>query len=233
MDTFLITGASSDIGIATTKKLIDAGHRCLCLVKSEEGYERLKDSAVRHLEILDLSNSNDIESCITALLSQYSIDSFISLAAINEKSSFDNFTVAEAEKHIQVNALAPFFITRLLISGMKSRRFGRITLGSSIGVKFGGSSSSFLYSLSKHCGEFIPKEMRNLYSCNIFTNVVRIGVTNTSKLRSLGKDLSERKQMIPIGRLAEPGEIADFIAWISSRENTYITGQSMAISGGE
>jgi NAD(P)-dependent dehydrogenase (short-subunit alcohol dehydrogenase family) len=45
--------------------------------------------------------------------------------------------------------------------------------------------------------------------------------------------MEKRAQLIPIGRPASPSEIADFIYWHGSEENTYVTGQVTAISGGE
>ena len=114
---------------------------------------------------------------------------------------------------------------------MADRGFGRIVLAGSIGVKFGGGKNSFPYSLSKMALELIPAEARRWAASNVLYNVLRIGVVSNSASDSVSE--LERKAFIPMGRAARPEEIASFVSWLASDENSYITGQVIAISGGE
>ena len=69
---------------------------------------------------------------------------------------------------------------------------------------------------------------------NVFINTVRVGATRTklhSKLPS--KNLKHRESLIPLKRMANPKEIADFIFYIGSEKNSYISSQILSISGGE
>jgi 3-oxoacyl-[acyl-carrier protein] reductase len=117
---------------------------------------------------------------------------------------------------------------------MAKRKYGRIVIGSSIGVRFGGGFDSFAYSLSKHAAEFIPSEARTWASDGVLTNVIRIGVTDTPANSAFpGRDLEERVSRIPAGRAANVDEISDFLFWYGSSVNTFVTGQVIAISGGE
>ena len=83
----------------------------------------------------------------------------------------------------------------------------------------------------KLASEILPKISKNWVASNVLSNVVRIGVTNTSSMRS--EDLSLRSDLIPIKRPANPIEIASFLVWLGSNENTYISHQVIPISGGE
>ena len=65
-------------------------------------------------------------------------------------------------------------------------------------------------------------------------DTLRIGVTNTKIHKKNGKkNLKDRIKKIPIGRMAKTQEIADFIFYLSSEKNTFITGEIISISGGE
>ena len=70
---------------------------------------------------------------------------------------------------------------------------------------------------------------------NVLINNLRIGVTNTKIHNKINKGLSMKKRLdlIPAKRMAEPSEVADYIVFLISDKNTYITGQTLSISGGE
>lgn len=116
---------------------------------------------------------------------------------------------------------------------MKKKRFGRIINCSSIGVKFGGGINNFNYSLSKHCSEFVPSELRQMAKYNILYNNVRLGVINTKIHKKIkGKKLKDRIRKIPISRLASKNEIAEYIFYLIDK-NTFISSETLSIAGGE
>ena len=68
----------------------------------------------------------------------------------------------------------------------------------------------------------------------VLVNVIRAGVTKTSAQQRIGRDdLSARESLIPIGRAAEPSEIAEVVAFLVSPLNTYMTGAIVPVAGGE
>ena len=117
---------------------------------------------------------------------------------------------------------------------MKKNKWGRILAISSIGTKFGGAYDTFLYSLSKLMNQFFPGSIKNLAKLNILINCLQIGVTDT-KLNFIDKDknLKKRIELIPLKRLAKPKEVAQYIYFLLSEENTLITSEVINISGGE
>ena len=118
---------------------------------------------------------------------------------------------------------------------MLSKNWGRILNCSSIGVKFGGGMNSYNYSLSKHCLEFIPNSYKAWAKRNVFINNLRIGVTNTKIHKRMKKDLkmSARLKLIPMNRMAEPSEISKYINDLVTEKNSFMTGQTITVSGGE
>ena len=117
---------------------------------------------------------------------------------------------------------------------MIKAKYGRILHCSSIGVKFGGGINTYTYSLAKHCLEFIPQHYKINSKANVLYNVLRIGVTDTKIHKKISKkNLKSRVEKIPLGRIGKPDEIAQYIYFLSSNNNSFITNQVLSISGGE
>lgn len=233
-----ILGANSDIGIEVCKKFILEGWDVIgayrrpnkkmddLVCDSIDGLKKIQldlRELLRDEKILD-SYSEDILDA----------DSFINCASIYEPMSFNKITARNLMEHFQINVIPSILIEKKLITRMMRNKFGRILNISSIGVKYGGGSHSFGYSLSKHAIEFMPADFKKWAKNNVYINTLRVGVTNT-KFHKLNKnkEIKDRVKMIPANRMAEPEEIARMIWSLASHENTYITGQVVTISGGE
>ena len=118
---------------------------------------------------------------------------------------------------------------------MLKKKYGRILNCSSIGVKFGGGKNSFNYSFAKHCLEFIPNSYKSWSRKNVLINNLRIGLTNTKihKNKFSRKNLSKRISLVPMQRMASTEEVANFIINTIDEKNSFMTGQTLTISGGE
>jgi 3-oxoacyl-[acyl-carrier protein] reductase len=117
---------------------------------------------------------------------------------------------------------------------MIQKKWGRVVNSSSVGVKFGGGIQNYEYSLSKHINEFIPAHIRKLADKNIFYNVLKIGLTNTKLHRKIpNKNLKERTKLVPLKKMATPKTIADYIFYLSTEKNQFITNEVINITGGE
>ena len=117
---------------------------------------------------------------------------------------------------------------------MIKKKWGRIVNSSSIGVKFGGGNQTFEYSLSKHLNEFIPNYFKKIAHKNVFYNTVKIGLTNTKIHKKISnKNLTKRTKLLPIKKMATSKDIANYIFFIASNENQFITNEVINITGGE
>ena len=237
MTNFLITGANSDIGVACIQKIVNSGGYVIAVHRNLGS--NLTSICRKHpskieLVKLDFSDQEQVDSLLDLVEERKSqVDSFISLAALKEEIPYDETSREDLIKHFKVNVVPTVFVVQKLGESMSQKGWGRIVIGSSIGVKFGGSTSSFCYSFTKHCSEFIPNIAKKWSQNNVLYNVLRIGVTNTSAMQKSGTDLKHRTKLIPMQRLAKPEEIAKQIYWLASEENTFVTNQVITISGGE
>ncbi len=232
----LVTGASSDIGISTIKKLLKDNKKVWAIYKKNEvKLAELKNNNKSNLILskYDFSKENDLDMFMDEIdVKGNLIDSFISLAAIRDNIEYGKITKKDLHRHFQVNVIPVILIIQCLGKSMGKNGFGRIVIGSSIGIKFGGSNETFPYALTKLASELIPNVAKNWASKNVLYNIVRIGFTKTSSTQN-NPNYDYRQNLIPMKRAASPDEVADFITWLSSSKNTYMTNQIISFSGGE
>ena len=161
-------------------------------------------------------------------------DIIINLIGFINKSSYENFSIKDLEKTLRINSIIPLLIIRKSAEKMIQKKWGRVVNTSSIGVKFGGGSQTFSYSLSKHLNEFIPSYFRKIAHKNIYYNVIKIGLTNTKIHKNIpNKNLTNRKKIVPVKKMANPKDIAEYIYFISTNKNQFITNEIIKITGGE
>jgi len=233
----LITGASSDIGIAVCRLYLD--NKCSVTGFYNKGQPGLtildKEYPELTLHQLDFESPKNIESFIEERGGEFlENEIFIHAAALMEPTPFFDITADNLLRAFTINAIPSFLFTRTLIPAMIERGWGRVVNLSSIGVKFGGGSKTFCYSLSKHALEFFPNDHKNWASKNVLINTLRVGVTDT-RVHKIDpeKDMNQRISMIPLGRMATPDEIANVVYWLGSDLNTFTTGQVITTAGGE
>ena len=231
----LVTGASSDIGLETIKLLLKKNELVWGIYKSNlSKLESLKKQYTKNLFLskYDFLELEELNSYINEIKKfRHSIKSFISLASLRNSVKYGEISISDLMKHYTVNTIPLVLTIQELGNTMSDNGYGRIVIGSSIGIKFGGSNNSYCYSLTKSASEILPNISKNWVASNVLSNVVRIGVTDTLSMRN--EDLSLRSNLIPIKRPANPIEIANFLVWLGSNENTYISHQIIPISGGE
>ena len=233
-----ITGASSDIGLAICQTFLSKGWEVMAHYRTSRAeLQAIADANTQRLKLvkIDFNDPKTIEKKLADHRDDYcECDALINCAAYYSSDNLSGITAESVFETFSVNVLPGLLLMRDMVPAMIRRKWGRIVHLSSIGVKFGGGSESFSYSLSKHALEFMPADFRIWASNNILLNILRVGVTNTRiHLRNPQKNLDKRIEMIPIRRMAEPDEIAKAVWFFGSDENTYMTGQIVSISGGE
>ena len=234
----LVLGASSDIGIATCLRYLGDGHEIVAHYRS--GSERLK-KALEGFERQCVFFSCDFSDplCIEPQLLEHLMllekcDVIVNCCGYVAAHKLETLDMGSLIKHFSVNFGSSFVLLKLLGNHLAAKGWGRIVLLSSIGVKFRGGNSSYAYALAKNCLEFLPNEVERWAGSNVYTNVLRVGVTDTRiHTQSGNKDMKKRLEMIPVGRAALPHEIADFIFYLGSPNNSFISGEVIAIAGGE
>ncbi len=214
--TALITGASRGIGAAIAARLQADGIKVL--------------SPQRH--VLDLSSNHSIDAYLSDLTEP--VDIVVNDAGINRLGASDELSDEDFEQMIQVNLLAPFRVIRGVVKGMKVRRYGRIVNISSIWSLVSRERRVAYSSTKAGINGLTRAQAIELAPYNILVNALAPGYVNTdlTKKNNTSVELEAIAQQIPLGRLAEPSEIAECVAFLCSPKNSYITGQVIAIDGG-
>jgi 3-oxoacyl-[acyl-carrier protein] reductase len=227
----LILGGSSDIGIELAKKFLEKNDYKIDLHyrSNPTNIKNFKNKC--NLIKADLSIA-DSKSIINKFDNNYDI--IINLVGYISGKTFEKFNIKSIEKTLKINSLIPMLIIRKSLKRMIKKKWGRVVNSSSIGVKFGGGSQTFEYSLSKHLNEFIPSYFKKIADKNIFYNTVKIGLTNTKiHKKILNRNLIERTKLLPTKKMAKPKDIANYIFYIASNDNQFITNEVISITGGE
>ena len=214
--TILLTGASRGIGKAIFDKL---NHEYNIIAPTREE--------------LNLLDNKSIDSFIqkNKNLDFYGI---INNAGINNPEWIDEMTDENIAQTIQINLIAPIKIIRGFVGRMKKNKFGKIVnISSAFGIVARGKQT--LYASTKHGINGATKALAlELAQYNILVNSVCPGFTRTDLVvkKNSPEKIATLEKDIPLGRLAEPEEIANLVEFLVSDKNTYITGSCVVIDGG-
>ena len=165
---------------------------------------------------------------------QREFDVLINNAGINKIAPFAEIDLADFERIQAVNVTAAFQLCQAVLPGMKRKQWGRIVNVSSIFGKIGKELRGS-YAASKFALDGLTAALAAEVAVDgILAHCVAPGFVDTELTRSILGDegIKNLVARVPIGRLAKPEEIAAFVAWLAGPENTFISGQNIAIDGG-
>ena len=226
--TVFITGATRGIGAA----LAVAFKNCNAKVIGTGTESRANDILDEYFQA-DFSNLNEINNCAN-YLKNIRPDILINNAGIGKNLPFTEIDPKTFLMMHQVNVFAPFILCQAAIPFMKDRAWGRIVNLSSIWGKIGKAHRAS-YSATKFALDGLTLSLASEFAKDgILANCIAPGFTDTEltrKMLSKG-DLKKILLSVPIGRMANVSEVANFILWLASPLNTYISGQNIAIDGG-
>lgn len=233
----LITGGTRGIGKSIAELFCKAGAILLITGTKKEEIEAFnkneKTGKITYL-YLDFSVEESVNDFINKILPQFQIDILINNAGINKIDLNIKTTDMDFDLLNDVNLKGPYVLTREVSKQMIINRYGRIVNITSIWSVVSRSGRS-LYSLTKWGIIGLTKTLSTeLAEYNILVNSVAPGFTKTDLTESTNSkdELNSINTLIPIKRMAEPFEIANLVAFLSSNLNTYITGQNIIIDGG-
>ena len=232
----LILAGSSDIGIQLIKNLLIDGWFVVAHYSSNnKSFNKLKNKNLKTIKLnfKKINEKNYLKKI--NIFFNYRFDAYVNLIGYIDNKSLKTTSLKNLFEIFKINTFLPLLIMNKLIEIMSKNSYGRILNCSSIGVKFGGGKESFNYSFSKHSLEFIPSAYKEWSKKNILINNLRIGVTDTKIHKKMKKinDLEKRVKLIPMNRMARPEEIANYIVFLISEKNSYMTGETLTVAGGE
>ena len=229
----LILGGSSDIGIEVINILLKKNWNITAHYNSNLNSLRKFKEKISLIKF-DFNNDKNIEKKINEKF-KGNFHSIINLIGYIDNKSYQNTSYKSLIKSLTINAILPSLVIRKAIPFMLKEKWGRIVNGSSLGIAYGGGENSYNYSLSKHLMEFIPGKYKFWAENNVLINNLRIGYTNTKIHKKINKTLKGKKRinLIPLKRMASPLEMANYLTFLASEENSFMTNRTLSATGGE
>ena len=236
--TAVVTGAASGIGRATAEAFARAGaHVVVADMAVEAGEAAASDLRSAGLKAtylpVDLTSEASILDFAGRALAIGEVRILANVAGYGKGQPFVDNSPEFWERIVDVNLMGPIRLTRALLDPMIARRSGKIVnVASDAGRN--GSSGETVYSGAKGglvaFSKGLAREMAR-YSINV--NCVCPGPTETPMLMALPENhLDAFRRAIPFKRFGKPNEVADAILFFASDQASYITGQTLSLSGG-
>ncbi|MBD3411028.1 MAG: glucose 1-dehydrogenase [Ignavibacteriales bacterium] len=241
----IITGGAGGIGVAAGKLFREEGAKVMLVDLYEdalkEAVEKVGGEDTSYA-VADVSKPDQVKSYVEKAKEKYgSIDAFLNNAGIEgDIKPVEEYPVELFDKLIGVNIRGTWLGLKYVMPVMKNQENGGAIVMTSSVAGLGGMAGLMPYVTSKHglvgmtrsaALEGAEKKVR--------VNAVNPSPVDTRMMRSLEKNMGDEEkakeqfnQMIPLGRYAEPEEIADLMLFLASDESKFITGAVHAIDGG-
>lgn len=240
----LITGGTGGIGEVTAKLFLEEGAKVAIVGTNDEKLEKAKSELGDVLTIrADVSKEEDVKNYVEKTVEKFGkIDIFFNNAGIEGKvKPLENQTVEDFKNVLDVNVIGVFLGLKYVVPVMRKNGGGSIINTSSVAGLM-GSPGVMPYIASKHAVIGITKTAAlEVAKDNIRVNSVHPSPVETRMMRSLEagfnpEDANAAKEqqaaMIPLGRYAEPEEIAKLVLFLGSDDSEFITGSQYVIDGG-
>lgn len=234
----LVTGAARGIGEAIARELHQNGAKVVVTDVEAEGAraaaQRLDPSGASAIGFgLDVRSKEDFEQALARTTQRWSaLDIVVNNAGYAKRTPTEQITPDEFDEIIAINLRSVFFSCQVFSEHMKSRGYGRIINITSLASHNGGTVASPHYSAAKGGATTLTRYFaRQLAGSGVTVNAVSPGPVASAKER-LAHMLDEIKRQVPVGRMAEPSEIAAAVALLASERGGFIVGATIDVNGG-
>ena len=232
------TGAGQGIGRACAIWLAQLGAQVVLsdLRDCSEAASEAGHGAISR--ILDLADYEASQSLVNELVSDDTpLYGLVNCAGVLIRQTIETITPEQLEFHNAVNQNGAFFLARATLEVLRSQgKGGRIILFTSQGAFNGGLNGSTHYAMNKAAVTAMVKSMARIAAADgITVNAVSPGAVDTAMFSNgmSEKDIKSFKERIPLGRIADPKELAAPTAFLLSEWARYITGATLHVNGGQ
>lgn len=241
--TALVTGAGRGIGAAIAEALAaDGAAVAVCDIDGQAAAETAAGLAGRHGSkaigvAADISDSAAVRAAVSRVEAELGpADILVNNAGIDVIERFTDSAEETWDKIIAVNLKGTISMTRAVLDQMIERGSGRIIHIASDAGRV-GSSGEVVYSATKGGIIAFGKALaREVARHQITVNSVCPGPTDTALLGQVAAYSQKLRdavvRAIPLGRVGEPADVAAAVAFLASDEASFITGQTLSVSGG-
>jgi len=247
----IIAASSQGIGRATAEALAAEGCRVAMCARNEQNLQTAAESIRKQsgsevfAQVVDVADAEAVHRFVDAVVAKFGgVDICVTNAGGPPSKGFLAASIEEWQKAVDLNFLSTVYFAREVIPHMQRKRWGRLITITSVSTKQ-PVPDLVLSNAVRAAVVGLVKSLANEFGKDgILVNNVGPGYTATDRLKELAKARSaasgkSEKEIaegwtssIPLGRLAEPREVADAIVWLASDRASYITGQTILVDGG-
>jgi 2-hydroxycyclohexanecarboxyl-CoA dehydrogenase len=232
----LVTGGGSGIGAAISARLAAEGAEVWVGDIDVEGAERVAGEVNGHPLELDVT---ELESAQAALAATGTLDVLVNNAGTDEFGFFTYTSPEQWQKVIAINLFGVLNCTFAALPGMQEAGYGRIVSISSEAGRVGSKGSSVYSAAKGGVIAFMKTIARENGRYKITANSVAPGPIETPLLMGAlefgefgEKVIENMKGLTQMGRLGQPDEVATAVAFLAGDDATFVTGETLGVSGG-
>ena len=242
----VVTGAARGIGREIAAQLTKAGAVVTALGRQRAALDDLvAEGLARFSAIADVTDQAAVRAAMREAAARQPIDILIANAGAAESLSFAKSDAALFKRMMDVNFMGVVHSIQAALPSMRERPHGRIiAIASTAGLKGYGYVSAYV--AAKHAVIGLVRSLAlELATTRVTVNAVCPGFTDTDLvagsidtiMKKTGRDraqaIAELTKHNPQGRLVSPAEVADTVLWLCGERAAAITGQAIAVAGGE
>ena len=243
----VITGAGGEMGTAAVRKFTENGAKAVLMDIREESAKQAAeqlglDEAHGFCVAVDVSDPDSVQAAVAKVMDKFGrIDYLVNIAGIEgpNNSRTEDYDLKMAKRVFDINAFGTFLMMHVCLPIMQAQKYGAIVNIGSVSGMF-GYAGEIAYGASKAAIIHMTKNAANENGGNgVRINSVSPGWVDTEMFRRILEqykttydDPMDNVTFGPMGRAAEPGEIANVIAYLCSDEASYVNGSNWLCDGG-